>query len=99
MKKIAVLGALTLAVGMMVVAAVLMFAPSFGGTTPALAHQDKTFICHWDTGFTKSNPDSASFRDPSWVVIEVNHNALDSHIGVHTDGFDFDEELPSAQCP
>ncbi len=96
MKKITVLGALALAMGVMAVA-VLMFAPSFGGTTPALAH--KVEICHWDTGFTKSNPGSASFREPSWVVISVNHNAQDSHVGVHTapDGTT-DALMPAAPC-
>ncbi len=95
MKKIAVLGALTLAVGVMVVAAVLMFAPSFGGTTPALAHENPIQICHFDKGFTKSNPGSASFRAPSWEVILVNHKAVDKHVPVHTNGVGlFDQLVP-----
>ncbi len=98
MKKIAVLGALALSVGVMVVVA-FMFAASFGGATPASAVPlGKTEICHWDTGFTKSNPDSASFRAPSWVVINVNGNAVDSHLGVTHDGAPGADHLPPGEC-
>lgn len=86
MKKTAVVGAMALAVG-------LMFAVSFGGATPALADEGKITICHWDTGFTTPNPNSAAFRAPSWVVIEINERAKDAHIGVHTDGAEVDEQI------
>ena len=43
----------------------------------------KTEICH---------------RAANWVFIEVNDNALDAHLGVHTDGADFDEEISETEC-
>ncbi len=37
--------------------------------------------------------DVDEFEPAQWVVITVSRTAEDAHIGVHTDGTDFDEEI------
>ncbi len=91
MKKIAILGALALGVGVMVVA--VWMASSGGG---AEATSDFT-VCHYDGGKVTQNH---VHEQDSWSIVEVgNANALAKHIAKHQDPFGvFDEVIGQVTC-
>lgn len=77
MKKIAILGALALGVGVMVVA---VWMASSGGEVKATS--DFT-VCHYDKGKVTQNK---VHEQDSWSIVEVgNANALAKHIANHED--------------
>jgi len=89
------------------ISAIAMFAVvlGLGVVSPAMAAPNenanpkasvgKVKICHWqEEVIDDTDPDNpVVIEEAQWVVINVSRNAEDAHIGVHTDGTDFDEEI------
>ena len=64
------------------------------GTSPVLAGADKHEVCHFDADFNPSGKKVVK-EGLGWIVIEISHSAVDSHVGKHTDGGgDFVELVP-----
>ena len=59
----------------------------------------KINICHWQ----EEVPDDPlttvdEFEPAEWVPIEISGNAEDAHVGVHTDGADFDDKIGAGEA-
>jgi len=92
------------------IAAIAMFAVilGMGALAPAIAapHDNanpkasvgKVTICHWqeEVPDDESTTDVDEFEPAEWVPINISRNAEKAHVGVHTDGSDFDVELSQA---
>lgn len=93
------------------ISAIVMFAAVLGMVSfgPAFAAKEsKQLICHFEPEYIEydTNGDGVvdEFDDPEgvvvpaeWKVINVNGNALSAHVGVHTDGVDYDDLVDDSE--
>ena len=89
------------------IAAIAMFAVILGMGTLASAmaapHDNanpkakvgKVTICHWQEEVLDDpiTTDVNEYEAAEWVPINISRNAEKAHVGVHTDGSDYDVEL------